>query len=327
MPKLLFRPQGYTGAVEPLFARAEYTITKALSRAQKELSSGTLRLEKRPLKALAAMLIEFAEDLLCDIGIWRALERSNAELFGTELPFRSETSAAPSRETITPSRIRHFLWLVYPQFVPGLVLPPDQADLGVSGASRRRSLAERTMNNPSRRRFTLLDALIVVAWAALGFGAARVLMDVSVTMWPDKYRVPWWMWTGAGCMMLMSMNLCVLNLRFVRPRPSVRRLARQPGFIAGVAVAWSVVFQTVSHAAMWLIQGSPINATARLNNYLVMISDPGHISAFVILGWIILLLQQRPKSQLDWIERLGSLLGCLTILGWILSIALMIVLL
>ena len=129
MPKLLFRPQGFEGVVEPLFGRAQYAITKALSRAQQVFSSRTLRLEKRALKAVAALLIELAEDLHCDVGIWRALERSHTELFGTELPFQSETTAAPSRDAICPARIQHFLWVLYPQVIPGLVLPPDQPDL------------------------------------------------------------------------------------------------------------------------------------------------------------------------------------------------------
>ena len=37
-------------------------------------------LHDRCLKTLAAVLVEFAEDLHCGIGIWHSLERSNREV-------------------------------------------------------------------------------------------------------------------------------------------------------------------------------------------------------------------------------------------------------
>jgi hypothetical protein len=168
--------------------------------------------------------------------------------------------------------------------------------------------------------------LIVVAWAAAGFCMARLLTDVARTNWPAKYLTPWRLGTGAGYMVLLAMNLCVLNLRLLRPRPQLRTLARQPGFVAGVAVAGSVLYQTVLDAAGWLAAPPGSNAATRLNNYLVGISFTSHIAHLVILAWIILFLQRVRNRQIDWIEYTGRLLGWVSILSWFVSMFLMIVL-
>ncbi len=182
------------------------------------------------------------------------------------------------------------------------------------------------MKASTPRRLTLFDMLIVVAWAAAGFCSARLLTDVVRTNWPARFLTPGRLWTGAGYMVLLSMNLCVLNLRLLRPRPPLRSLARQPGFVAGFAVALSVLYQTVLSAVGWLAAPPQSNAATRLNNYLQGISFPSHSAHLVILGWMILFLQRTRNRQIDWIENTGRLLGWVVILSWFVSMVLMIVL-
>jgi hypothetical protein len=129
MSKLLFRPEGYEGSLEPHFPKVENALAKALTHAQKGLAHDTLKLGRPALKALAAMLVEFAEDLHCDIGIWRSLERFNTEFFGTNVPFLLEPGVAFPQDAITRTRLQHFLWVVYPQLIPDLLLRPEHADL------------------------------------------------------------------------------------------------------------------------------------------------------------------------------------------------------
>jgi len=99
--------------------------TTALAQAQKGLSYDTLRLDRKHLKALAEILVEFAENLHCEIGIWRTLERFNTEFFGTRLPFLFEPGIAFPQDAISPTRLQHFLWILYPQLIPDLLLRPD----------------------------------------------------------------------------------------------------------------------------------------------------------------------------------------------------------
>ena len=120
MSKLSFRPEGFEGSVEPYLPRVRNAIVKALTQAQKGLSNETLKLDTPRLKALATILVEFAEDLHCEIGIWRSVERFNTELFGTSLPFLSVQRTAFPEDEISPTRLQHFLWILYPQFIPDL---------------------------------------------------------------------------------------------------------------------------------------------------------------------------------------------------------------
>jgi hypothetical protein len=129
MWRLPFRPEGYKGAVEPHLTKVGNALDKALAQAQKDLTYDTLKLARPYRKALSAMLVEFAEDLHCGIGIWRSLEQYNQRFFGTPLPFILEAGAAPPPVEISPARLQNFLWVVYSQFLTDLLPRPDHTDL------------------------------------------------------------------------------------------------------------------------------------------------------------------------------------------------------
>jgi len=124
-----FRQDGHEGSVEQCLPNVHKAIVKALTQAQKSLSHDTLKLDKPHLKALAGMLVEFGADLHCDIGIWRSLERYNTEFFGTLLPFLFEPRTLFPLDAISPTRLQHFLWVLYPQLIPDLILGPHHTDL------------------------------------------------------------------------------------------------------------------------------------------------------------------------------------------------------
>ena len=129
MSTLRFRPKSYEGSLEQYLPKVQNSIVKALARSQKSLSHDTLRLDRPSLEALAAILVEFVEDLHCEIGIWRSLERYNMEVFGTLIPFLFEPMSLLPREEISPTRLQHFLWILYPQLIPDVLLRPDHTDL------------------------------------------------------------------------------------------------------------------------------------------------------------------------------------------------------
>ena len=57
------------------------------------------------------------------------LERYNTEFFGTHLPFLSEQRTLFAQDAISPSRLQHLLWILYPQLISDLLLCPDHTDL------------------------------------------------------------------------------------------------------------------------------------------------------------------------------------------------------
>lgn len=121
-----YRPDNHHGEGDDNLASLAKDLFKVLKTAQKSFCYDSLRLDKSELVALTEILVEFGEDIHNNIGIWKAYEQYNRSFFGVRLPF------APSDHgghRITVDRIRHLLWVLYPELIPGLVLSPRHEDL------------------------------------------------------------------------------------------------------------------------------------------------------------------------------------------------------
>ena len=102
------RPEGYRGRADSRLPRIVRQLRQTLAEAQRGFSHDTLRLGAHALDELAAILVDFAEDLHNGTGIWEAYEHYNTEFFGTALPLTpNEGSAADT--PLRPDRFRHFL--------------------------------------------------------------------------------------------------------------------------------------------------------------------------------------------------------------------------
>ena len=80
------------------------------------------------LDELAVALVEFAEDIHAGIGLWQALENYQSEFFGTPLPLFLDVGE-PLSGRFDPRRVRHFLYILWRQLKPDLILAPDHRDL------------------------------------------------------------------------------------------------------------------------------------------------------------------------------------------------------
>jgi Protein of unknown function (DUF3843) len=130
MTWLLHRPPGFHGALDDHLPRIHDGLVRSLAAAQKKFSRDTLKLPRPALESLAGVLVEFAEDVHAGLGIWRSLERSNQELFGTPLPFFLEPGDHVPPEVISLARVQYLLWVLYPQIATDLmVLSPEHVDL------------------------------------------------------------------------------------------------------------------------------------------------------------------------------------------------------
>ncbi|GMU20504.1 MAG: hypothetical protein AMXMBFR13_06010 [Phycisphaerae bacterium] len=121
-----YRPDGYRGKEDSRLIGLSKELLKLLRETQKSFSYDSLRLRKSEIQQLAEVLVEFAEDVHSQIGIWAAYERYNREFFGAGVPF------APTDEAdagISFERIRHLLWVLYPELTPGLIVSPRHQDL------------------------------------------------------------------------------------------------------------------------------------------------------------------------------------------------------
>jgi len=120
------RPEGYSGTGDTHLVQLSRELQQVLRETQRTFAYDSLRLRKHELKQLAEILVEFAEDIHNNIGIWASYEQYNRQFFGMLLPF------LPSNEEIAGihiDRIRHLLWILYPEIIPNLITSPRHQDL------------------------------------------------------------------------------------------------------------------------------------------------------------------------------------------------------
>ena len=123
------RPQGYREKSDSHLPKVVRRLRRVLSDTQQDLAYDTLQLPANLLGELAGILVDFAEDLHSNIGIWESYERYNTEFFGSALPL-TLTESDSAATGFHPDRFRHLLWVLYPAFIDGLVLSPTHQDLG-----------------------------------------------------------------------------------------------------------------------------------------------------------------------------------------------------
>lgn len=123
------RPNRHLGRSERSLMRITKDLTSFLTKAQRSLMFDTLHLSSRKWGTLAHILVEFAEDLLQDIGIWSGLEAYNLDFFGTRLPCVLQPDEKMDSEPVNPERVQFLLWTLYAELEPDLILAPNHQDL------------------------------------------------------------------------------------------------------------------------------------------------------------------------------------------------------
>jgi hypothetical protein len=127
----LNRPKGYTGKGDKYLPKIIQNLANLLRSTQKELKYETLRLQGDKIRELSEVLVEFAEDVHNDIGIWKGLEQYNYEFFGTVLPLTLKPGEDMGPYPINKYRIQHLLWVQYHLIGPELIISPAHQDLGL----------------------------------------------------------------------------------------------------------------------------------------------------------------------------------------------------
>jgi len=129
LPYLGYNPTGYQGESDALLPGVVKELRKVLSKAQRTFAFRNLLLSPHALEDLAGILAEFAVDVHCGIGIWESYEAYNRQWFGTPLPISLREGEGNEPTGIHPARLRHLLWVLYPELKEGLVLAPFHQDL------------------------------------------------------------------------------------------------------------------------------------------------------------------------------------------------------
>jgi len=126
----LTRPETFPGKGDKYLPKIIQDLSNLLRQTQKNFQHDTLRLPADQLRDLSQTLVEFAEDVYNDIGIWDSLEKYNLEFFGTRLPLiYGPGEEAAGQASINKCRIQYLLWNQYQLFKPELLLSPRYQEL------------------------------------------------------------------------------------------------------------------------------------------------------------------------------------------------------
>jgi hypothetical protein len=123
------RPNKRLGRSEQPLIKMTKDLTSFLHKAQRSLTHDTLHLPNRQRGFLAHILVEFAEDVYQDIGIWRSLEQYNLDFFGTPLPCVLQPDETMDPELVNLDRVQFLLWNLYGELEPDLILASNHQDL------------------------------------------------------------------------------------------------------------------------------------------------------------------------------------------------------
>lgn len=183
----------------------------------------------------------------------------------------------------------------------------------------------------SRRRFRLLDAMILVAATAMGLGVVEWVSCASdgELSWPaaleDWRSIEQSAADGSGInleavanwgfiLALLTLPLAVswtAALTFIRllgPRPSLSRVARQPGFAATGAATLALLFAGLQGIGVALTFGwqAALELIIVQGSFLLVMTSPGPA---VAAAWLMLAVTRRWKAERSWIDRLGRAVG------------------
>jgi hypothetical protein len=193
------------------------------------------------------------------------------------------------------------------------------------------------------RRFSVIDALILIAFTAVGLAWWRILarfgffhgslgsISLAGSSREQLNRVFWAFLDIYPLVVAWTFGLFLLRLR--SPRPRLRRMARQPGFAAEFAVLAALAV-TVGELAGWRIAGCGlrhfVNLTLRgqilremLDNGLRFDETIQQVASAVGSVWVVMFLGRVLRPERSWIDRLGRALGVLWIVMYLIRIGTM----
>ena len=166
------------------------------------------------------------------------------------------------------------------------------------------------------RRFTLLDGLLVIGTFALGFAGCRGLSLFGNPFMPSPSVSPWAseLHAYAG-FFLRLFSFLILVLRLRRTRPTLRRMACQPGVVACFTVAFLGLGLYANHQIEGMIAehlmpaGGPEPETFEIRIWFFFNSVSDEFGYVVAVAWSLLALGGRWRSEPGWLDRSGRVVG------------------
>jgi hypothetical protein len=159
------------------------------------------------------------------------------------------------------------------------------------------------MRVPVRRRFGLLDVMILVAAMAVWLAATRHLAS-KTNQFSHARGLIRFAHDLIGALLFLLSSACLL-IRLRPPRPARRRLWCQPGFAASAAAVLGVVINKMA----WGISNHARLGGWGLFDMLVFWRSWPCSGPAVAGAWLVLIVAGRWRAERSGIDRLGRVLG------------------
>jgi hypothetical protein len=177
------------------------------------------------------------------------------------------------------------------------------------------------MPEPRRLRFTLADAMILVAATTPGLILIRIAVGFGLFTFPPPQKNPPGreflenLSLGGSCV-LLSLSLAVLILTARRARGELRHASEGPGFVACLVVLAASVLPLAYFAREVMeSHGFIENITTPYSNMFARLADG---AGLMIMGaWLALAMVGRWRPQPTWTDRLGCVVGACWVLLYI----------
>lgn len=109
------RPLGFNNKEDRFLIPIINGMEKLIASTQNQYVYDTIKLDKKLRQILSTLIIEFAEDLHCEIGLWESLEFYNQQLFNTPLPL-FVNNESEIKESFDVNRIKYFIHNMFFEF-------------------------------------------------------------------------------------------------------------------------------------------------------------------------------------------------------------------
>jgi hypothetical protein len=195
--------------------------------------------------------------------------------------------------------------------------------------------------NP-KRRFHVLDGLILIAFTAVGFALCiaweswvwsrldgpRPINVIRPVLRPQQERLLDPLHTPYGSavsnlfsyfrLLLIGWTLAFLLLRLRKPRPPIRRLVSLWGTSGCITALLLLLFLALDTAWEWTYPelfplGSPVRYDVTFGEMCDSALSESEVWAAIIATWFVLKIGNRLRCERSWIEYFGMFLSA----GWI----------
>jgi len=206
------RLPGFTGRGDKYLGEIAQDLRRVLWKTQNNFAHATCRLPDIAWSEVAVVLVEWAEDIHNDLGLWRSVEAHQRQWFGTPLPF-IVAPADGEPQGFDARRIQYLLWNLWHCFNRKLMISPTHQDLKRLADASGWFLQER------------------FAWLPRDSGLKRFLTTPNDFGWDIKRKL---LWAGINSYLFRFLFLKYLDDQKRKPD-----IAAKDDFVCGHCTEWA----------------------------------------------------------------------------------------